>query len=265
MTRRRKIAMYLACYTFMAVIAATNAFAAIINAASASYSDVASAVSSARSGDTVVVPAGSATWSSVLTITKGITLRGAGVGYTTITGNVGSSAYLIVYRPSNPILNEAFRLTGFTIDLNNNSGALRLQNTSASYRLSNLRIDHNSFENCIMVTMEINGPIYGVMDSNTFSGTVHIDNYGKNAISDWSIPAFALGSANNFYIEDNLFTGDNTFYSGGHGGRYVARYNTYTYNNPVAGLHPWFDMHGNQPPACNVIGPEGVGKFTEIK
>ena len=50
--------------------------------ASPSYTDVTAAVASASDGDTVMVPAGTASWTSTLTITKGIALIGA----TTITG-----------------------------------------------------------------------------------------------------------------------------------------------------------------------------------
>jgi hypothetical protein len=58
-----------------------------ITAASPSYADVSAAVSSASPGDTVIVPVGTATWSSNLIITKGIKLIGAGIGQTVITGN----------------------------------------------------------------------------------------------------------------------------------------------------------------------------------
>ena len=44
--------------------------AAEINAQSASRTDVGAAVALANDGDTVLVPAGSATWTSTLTVTK---------------------------------------------------------------------------------------------------------------------------------------------------------------------------------------------------
>src|SRR5438067_656596 len=50
--------------------------AATINANSPSLSDVTTAVAAAVGGDTVIVPAGAASWTSVLTITKSITLQG---------------------------------------------------------------------------------------------------------------------------------------------------------------------------------------------
>jgi hypothetical protein len=240
--------------------------AVTINAASPSYSDVASAVSSANSGDTVIVPSGSATWNSVLTITKGIIFQGAGIDNTTITGNVGSSSYLVRYEPSSPALNEAFRMTGFTFDFNGNCLAFNLRNTTTVNALTKIRIDHNEFLNCIIhPTILINGPIYGVVDNNTWTGSVHFDNYGQSSLGDWSDQPFSFGSANNFYYEDNTFTSDCGGCTGGHGGRYVFRYNTYTYNNPSQGLFPWFDMHGNQNNLnCNSMCPRGGELYGNI-
>src|SRR5215218_1378957 len=58
--------------------------AAVIHARSASYVDVAAAVTLAANGDTVAVPAGTATWNTTLIINKAITLQGAGIGQTVI-------------------------------------------------------------------------------------------------------------------------------------------------------------------------------------
>jgi len=59
---------------------------ATVEAKSPSLGDVESAIGSAREGDTVIVPAGTASWTSTLVITKGITLKGA----TSIGGSVSS-------------------------------------------------------------------------------------------------------------------------------------------------------------------------------
>jgi hypothetical protein len=64
----------------------TGVEAAVINAKSVSLADVSSAVRSAHEGDTVAVPAGTASWTSSLVITKGITLQGA----TSIGGSLTS-------------------------------------------------------------------------------------------------------------------------------------------------------------------------------
>ena len=61
-----------------------QAGAATVTSKSVSLPDVGSAIGSAHEGDTVVVPAGTASWTSTLTITKGITLQGAGNDQTVI-------------------------------------------------------------------------------------------------------------------------------------------------------------------------------------
>lgn len=59
---------------------------ATVEAKSAELADVKSAIASASEGDTVTVPAGTATWTSTLVITKGVTLQGA----TSISGSLSN-------------------------------------------------------------------------------------------------------------------------------------------------------------------------------
>jgi hypothetical protein len=65
--------------------ASSAAEARIINASSPSLADVRAAIASAADGDTVIVPAGTAAWTSGLTITKGITIQ----GQTTVNSDTG--------------------------------------------------------------------------------------------------------------------------------------------------------------------------------
>ena len=58
--------------------------AVVIEAASVSFADVSSAIASAKDGDTIHVPAGTATWTTTLSVTNNITLQGAGAGSTII-------------------------------------------------------------------------------------------------------------------------------------------------------------------------------------
>jgi hypothetical protein len=60
-----------------------------VNAASASQADVAAAIAAANVGDTVQVPAGSGTWST-LQISKAVKIVGAGIGVTNITLGTGN-------------------------------------------------------------------------------------------------------------------------------------------------------------------------------
>ena len=70
---------------FFFVLSAAPSPAATIYAQSAARVDVATAVSGAASGDTVIIPPGPATWSSAITVNKAITIQGAGTNSSTGT------------------------------------------------------------------------------------------------------------------------------------------------------------------------------------
>jgi len=88
-----------------------TAQATTFNAASPSLADVRAAIASAGNGDTVAIPAGTATWSSTLNVTKAITLAGAGIGQTIIKDNVprGRSSSVIEWVLQ---ANQPSRMTG---------------------------------------------------------------------------------------------------------------------------------------------------------
>ena len=233
----------------------------VIAAASPSLEDVSAAISSAGSGDTIIVPPGAATWDQQLVLTKGVKIIGAGVGKTVITsGYMATTANttnpgnaLIYYRPAVPSDSEKFRLSGFTFDLNNMCGLLHIKNGSATAIRYN-RIDSNLIKNTIGYrTIIACGTIYGVIDSNTMDNVGNVlGSYGINSTS-WAYLTFDFGTADNLYFEDNVITGlKTTPHSGGAGGRYCVRHNSYT-SPKTTGLYPWYDMHGNQPSGNHAI------------
>src|SRR5438477_5665467 len=117
--RGRKLSALLAALLFGASGAAQ---ATIINAASPSYADVSSAVASAVDGDTVIVPSGSATWTSQFVISKAITLIGAtttdsvagtAVDATVITADMpGTTSIPLI--TINSTAGKSYRISGFT-------------------------------------------------------------------------------------------------------------------------------------------------------
>ena len=222
-------------------------------AGSCSYEDVSSAVNTAESGDTVIVPAGSATWNKCLTITKGITLQGAGIGQTVIISSIAErEGSLIRYAPASPSLNEPFRITGFTLDANNISHGIILANYTTII-INKIRVDHNRILKagsrrpgegkwrCIAVY----GTVYGVIDNNVIDSTngKAIDSGGMEGKS-WAELTRNFGDENNIYYEDNTFISNDTFSSCGNGGRYVSRYNNYF--GSQSNFFPILDAHGNQ-------------------
>jgi len=165
----------------VSVAAQTNA--ATINAASPSLADVTSAVSSASDGDTVIVPAGTADWTSVLKITKGITLQGAttvsGTGTSSPTANdltiiqddspLNTTASGLIQATMSPT--QSFRLTGFTFihgtrTTLNQVGAVRLSSSGFTSPATNMRVDHCHFNLLNSENIVTSGWVYGVADHN---------------------------------------------------------------------------------------------------
>jgi len=252
-----------------------SASAGTINAATCSRNDVGSAAASAAYGDTVVVPAGTCNWASTLTITKGIVLRGGGIGVTTIVAGVatGNNSFLIVYDPDVTSIaqNTPFEVAGFTFDMNfRDTGAIWLQNDSKTTAITRVTIHDNVFKNasvdttstdaaCIRTGSGINpgvfaGDVWGVAYRNTFTDCLTVgENYGGDQ-SSWNNQTFSYGSANNFYWEDNTLTGNSAFHYTGKGGRYVVRFNTYTYT--AGSFQVMWDVHGNQDGPYATMGCE---------
>ena len=239
--------------------------AGTINAASCSRTDVGTAVSSAVSGTKVIVPAGSCLWNATLTLTRGIVLQGAGVDMTVITSTVlsGFDASIIRYEVANPSLNEPVRITGFTFDGNWNSGCVYFVRSgySNSITITNVRMDHNRFTRCGSTSFPgrallVDGLTFGVIDHNIFLNNQKTFDDEDSDCFGWpfdavyspcgSGPAITMGGANSMYFEDNELTNNDTrsslFTSGGQGGRYVIRYNTFnSVGNTATGQH--FDIH----------------------
>jgi hypothetical protein len=195
--------------------------AATIRAASCSRSHVETAIFSASTGDTVVVPAGTCTWSTVLTIpsTKKITLQGAGMDATVITAN---PAGLVMSTSSGS------RLTGLTMN-----------NAWIYVDGDGWRIDHCKFYNAtaadggvqVRGERDFNHPT-GLVDHCYFHNTSVLIIGDANLMANglWAQP-LNLGSASGVvYVEDCTFvaTEFTNAIDANYGGRYVFRYNTVT-------------------------------------
>jgi len=215
-------------------------------AANTTHEAVQTAIDDATSGQTVGVPAGSATWTTQVSIpdTKGITLQGAGVGQTIITSGLTSdSTLLVAVNPANPVT----RVTGITFD-----GDLLAKEGDyaeiwvAGYGLASFRIDHCHFDNLRtrgIHTNPLGRQFSGVIDHNTFTAP---GNYNSQAIAvTGDIPmqedpptgpqgcrpfarAVALGGAEAVFIENNTFAyayPNDGFLDSYGGARWVFRYN----------------------------------------
>ena len=218
-------------------------------AASPALADVQAAIAEAAEGDTVRIPAGSATWASQLYINKGIYLVGAGIGSTNIkSGFTPAAKYdyrcaLIAYIPSSPALNGAFDLSGISYDLDKKTNWIWLGNSSLS-PLTKIRLHHNYITKPAVRQILVRGTIYGVADHNTMIGGYNvISAYGYDGTA-WTNLTFSFGDANTFFLEDNTISCDDGVTESADAGRYCFRHNTVTVINGTAGW-PICDAHGN--------------------
>ena len=250
-----------------------GAEAQTINAASCSASDVQNAFNSVTSSTTTVnIPSGSCNWSTQvrLTIPSGntsltvqgqsttnITCTAAGLctgsatDGTTIVDNYNSnSSPLIITTNSTP--SSLFRLTGITIQ--GGSGLVKYQGfiimggSSQNFRFDHSHLNTTTYSPAVSTAgMQVQGCIYGVADHNIVdnpSGSVNngIQEYQGACNGDstnqgngaWA-SATALGTANSFYLENNIFNngfGNDCLY----GGRFVFRYNSFNATAPAAAI-----------------------------
>lgn len=223
----------------------SHAWGAQIAASGYTQSAVQAAVNSANDGDTVSVPAGSATWASPVTWSdKNINVIGAGIGKTNITVT-GSSAFSVTDGAK-----ANFRISGMSIG-GVPSGGYFIQ-VSSYYQTTpqwvyGWQIDHIAFNEGSNATISVYtlGVNWGLIDNCTFTGShPGADSYDISVRSyyyyeqtnskylgsyDWSLP-LDLGTYKALYIEQCTFnnTGTSTYHpflSQG-GGRVVFRHNT---------------------------------------
>jgi hypothetical protein len=230
------------CVTAVVWLAATLSFAlsrlaeaAIINANSASESDVAAAIASATSGDTVIIPGGTATWTRTLTVSKAITIQGAGIGVTIIKDAVQSGPLLDCPLAAGNLT----RITGIEFQdggrsTNELGGILKF--TGSNTNGSQFRMDHCQFDD--LNGMIVANTVIGVIDHNTF---IRASKNGDSIVvfgDLWNGGTFGDGSwadATHFGTDRFLFIEDNVFSNNGDGqapitdsyagGRFVVRHN----------------------------------------
>ncbi len=206
---------------------AARSYAGIVTAASPAQASVQAAINSASTGDTVMIPAGSATWSGAVSIpsNKKIVLQGAGRTATVITRSAVGNSVLILNL-------SGARVTG-----------IRFVDGYIEADGDGWRVDHcdiysaSTFIEGVYVRGTRAVHPTGLVDHNTFTNA-RVVVYGTAAMlaeNDyqhrlWAAP-LNLGSANNVvYVEDNTFTFTvfGNVIDANYGGSYVFRYNTVT-------------------------------------
>jgi hypothetical protein len=210
--------------------------AATITASSCSQAAVQTAVSAAADGDRVVVPAGTCTWTSAVSIAnKTIILEGAGsgAGGTKIVHDGGNHTLISVSAGSKrgKMDISKFWFSGGSSNYWNGT-AMQLYGPDG---WKNLRVHHNVFDGNYPWSIKGSSSTHGLIDNNVFKGRAFgIMLYG-NGKSDWAAP-LTLGTADFFFVEDNRFEFDDFYGATGvpvmdmdAGGRQVFRHNTIRY------------------------------------
>ncbi len=203
-----------------------------IEAKSASQADVQAAVDEATDGDTVIVPAGVATWTRPVRIeNKSITLQGAGHAKTKVHGETeGPHAVLLMVKANN---DSPLRITGFSfepedVQKDSNQGLISIRGTCRRWR-----IDHCRFENLRGIGIEVwnSDDTYGLIDHCEFTtrpsrAALGVVVRGSGDMS-WQQP-LALGTDKAVYVEDCKFdwkTQRSGALAAADGARYVFRHN----------------------------------------
>jgi hypothetical protein len=220
-----------------------RAEAGIVTARSASLADVSAAVASATDGDTVAVPAGMATWTSDLTISKAITLQGAGIGKTIILEDLSTDQPMLSF---NTAMGKFYRLSGFEFRRGTRTrkfgkGCVLVYGTTRTFRL-----DHCKFDSLNNRATYFRNAVCGVLDHNVFISrrstqiTIFHDAWDGKSFGDgsWATP-LDWGGPNAIYIEDNDFSTDPPNPTGVideyAGARFVFRHNKVT--NAIIASH----------------------------
>ncbi len=270
-----------------AVFGATARAATTRTAASCNNGDVQAVVSAAANGDTVVIPAGSCSWTSGVTVPsgRGITITGTGTlnstaattgasascTQTTITLTVSGNVVAFRFNPTQG--NSTSRLS--CMQLTYGSGPLvgvAAQGTCTAAGCPNIRWDNLTFTNwtghstMISNSYGINAAsnVFGVIDHNTVSGTgttyLHFVEFGLPTYkgvgaygdNDWAQPE-NYGSADFLFMENNLFnaagaTENETTVVATGGGRLASRFNTFTNADHWNFMHGWHGTESNGRP-----------------
>jgi hypothetical protein len=189
----------------------------------------------AQTGDIIALPAGTFTWTTGVTITKSVTLQGAGVGSTIIRDAVQGAKLMQWTLPAN----QVSRLTGIEFQ----DGGRAQEGAILVVDGSNINGSRFRWDNCKWNNLNgfpLMDTVIGVIDHNLFvisaKQRVAVVVYGSRwngrswGDGSWAAPA-GYGSSQFLFMEDNNFTSVDTTnlepVTDAYGGaRFVVRHNS---------------------------------------
>ena len=253
------------------------AWAGTYTAATCDYSDVKAIINGPKhkavNGDVIVIPAGTCTWTTGITISGiGITIEGqgtpktgastvgAGTSTTILVQNMTSSLFSASGVPYGQLMRYSMMYLKPEIGLTNEAVAIRTSGTCTQRGCPNIRVDNVTFDTGYTkdpaAADTISNNLFGVYDHNTFYGSgglgpaaVQISFSAWQGVGDYGDESFAApdstGTAQALFLENNDLEGargseNDVGFNGLGGDRYVIRYNI-SNATPGTGL---FSTHG---------------------
>lgn len=234
------------------------AMGAILDSPTASRTDVNTTVGSAARGDTVRIPNGTPTWSSAITLAKGITIKPINAGGVTIT--VTATAFDISPDSTAIANSEMIRVEGLIFDANNSAvtGVIDINGASCSgstpYR--DVVVFGNTFKNnpTAAGVVTVGNQVRGVIASNTFDRVeVVMRNFGGDSTNCHNNFPYTWGSSNTLFFEGNLIKWSSSmggmtdpgWIENGQSARVCIRYNKWDWAN-LTDIGSIIDIHGFQ-------------------
>lgn len=238
---------------FAAVLLTTlSAMGATYTSPTCSYADVTATIAFTHPGDTVMLPAGTASWTQTLSI-GGISLIGTGTNSTVIVDETPQTQTPLIQFNTTTNLT---RISGLQISVGQTNkypyqnflGEVVVYGTSYLWRVDNCMFAWNTGK-----PIHVNGSCYGVIDHCSFLMNNAAGSQSGNAIevqdsgygdASWAAP-YTYGSSNAVYVENCYFynfrhldTSSAVAIDVYGGGRICVRYNQF--------VGVYFNTHGTE-------------------
>jgi hypothetical protein len=237
---------------------AAPARAATFNAHSCSVADIQAALAQANDRDTVLVPGGACTWTTALTLSKGLRLDGQSAA--DITFGPGGGLTLNASRTASTVVTGFAFHNGFI-----NGGYPLAVSTSTApfnvpFRIANNRFVDPGAQGGPVTLIGVGGFGPGLIDHNAFTTAagadevIHLLGSGGTADTSGWTNDVVPGGPNMIFLENNLFTNQSGSVGSSaeeayYGVQFVFRYNLLSFEgNDVhqGGLSGrWAEIYGN--------------------
>jgi hypothetical protein len=222
-------------YLLLILVLSFSIYSDTHTASSVARADVATAITAATDGDSVHIPAGSATWTSGIVVTAGVRIGGMGRANTVINSGL-SSGSIFQYNAATPIKDSLFSIQHMTLRGNQTAECSGITLTHTG--------DTNYVKNVLVYDLRLTkfsgggesepiilyGNVYGVVSHCRIDSCGQVFRLLGNDANSWAVPV-ATGTYKYLYMEDDsiVMGGGGYITDSGWGSRWVIR-------------HCWFDM-----------------------